>query len=565
MIVRQQPPTEILAALCNWIGPAVNEAPAAFYLLPTDRFGSQRWVLAAGPFPGDEAGLDPESLSESLFGAGDSTQLQAIGRFRARHLFSGIGELVGLFVLVADTDPDPFAANRIETVCRLAALAVEQRNLLDELAWQADHDDVTGLLTRGCFERMLAARLPAPRAARFQALLIVNLDRFRLVNEVLGHSLGNRVLRQVGSRFSECLPAGCALARVGGDEFAVLPDICRSPDDAAGVAEAMIRALTEQISVDEHQLFISASIGIACSTTASTRETLQREAYIALYHAKQSGKARWMCFHPSMAATPPERLETEKRLRSALERGEMMLFYQPQYELASGRLRGAEVLLRWKPEGLGIISPACFIPILEETGLIVEFGAWVVREACRQGRRWGDEMSQWLRLAVNVSALQFMHPGFPAEVEGALRETGFPPALLELELTESLLIADYARVSSVFRRLQKLGVTMALDDFGVGQSSLSHLQRLPFQRLKIDQSFVRSMAEGGKCPPIVENIVRLAAGLGMETIAEGVDSQAQVDALQRMGCQEAQGYFYSMPVPAADFERTWPKPEAASA
>ena len=563
MIVRQCSPAEILAALCHWLEPA-EDSQAAFYLLEGDSFGVPLWTLAASSNPpGRLSRLDPAVLSSRLLDSGDQESdclLQQVEEgLWVRHLYSGIGEMVGLFATTAAEPPAPQRSRRIESVCHLGSLAVEHRNLLEELAWQADHDDVTGLLTRGCFERLLAGRLNTRCGS--QALLVVNLDRFRVVNEVLGHSLGSRILRHVGSRFRDCLPVGCVLARVGGDEFAVLPDGIHTPEMAAGIADRLLRALAEPISVDEHQLFISASIGISCSTLESTRESLQREAYVALYHAKHSGKARWMCFHGSMAATPPERLEMEKRLRSALVRGEMLAYYQPQIALSSTHLQGAEVLLRWKPEGLGIISPASFIPLLEETGLIVEFGRWVLREACRQGQKWGSR-GVWLRLAVNVSAIQFMNPGFAEEVETTLAETGFPARLLELELTESLFVGDYARVSTVFRRLQRIGVTLALDDFGVGQSSLSHLQRLPFQRLKIDQSFVRAMADSGSCPPIIENIIRLASSLGMSTIAEGVDSPAQVDALKRMGCDEAQGYFYSMPMPAEEFERAWAIPVA---
>ncbi len=565
MIVRKCEPAEILGALCAWLDPDSGTS-MAFFLLETDLFGEPEWIVAT-PVAGDasEWNLCPGEISDRLLASAEdagNAVCQLAPTVWARHLYSGIGEMVGLFVLHSAIPPSPRLGNRIETVCRLGALAVEHRNLLAELAWQADHDEVTGLLTRGCFERLLGARL---RIDPSQALIVVNLDRFRLVNEVLGHSLGNRVLRHVGARFQGCLTPGSGLARVGGDEFAILPDGAASLEQSATLASRLLQSLAEPVSVEEHQLFISASIGISCSTRESTRESLQREAYVALYHAKHSGKSRWMCFHGSMAGTPPERLEMEKRLRSAIPRGEMLLFYQPQFDLASGQLRGAEVLLRWKPEGVGIISPASFIPVLEETGLIIHFGMWVLREACLQGRRWGVESGQWLRLAVNVSAIQFMNPGFAGEVEAILAETAFPPRLLELELTESLFVGDYSRVSTVFRRLQKAGVTLALDDFGVGQSSLSHLQRLPFQRLKIDQSFVRAMAEARTCPPIVDNIIRLAEGLGMSTIAEGVDNAAQLDALRRMGCDEAQGYFYSMPLPPSEFEGTWFTREAMTA
>jgi EAL domain-containing protein (putative c-di-GMP-specific phosphodiesterase class I) len=254
-----------------------------------------------------------------------------------------------------------------------------------------------------------------------------------------------------------------------------------------------------------------------------------------------------------MASTPPERLEMEKHLRSALQKNEMVLYYQPQIEMSTGLVSGAEVLMRWRPGDLGIVSPGAFIPILEETGLIVEFGRWALIEACRQGREWCDENDMTMRLAVNVSAFQFAQPEFIRDVERALSESGFPPELLELELTESLFVGDFATACKVFRALQSTGITFALDDFGTGQSSLAYLQQLPFQRLKIDQSFVRPLADGERCPPLVDNIIRMAGSLGMSTIAEGIETAHQANILRMARCEEGQGYFFAQPLPAKEF------------
>ncbi len=557
MIGRQSGPEEVLNAVCRLPNCENTEDQAAFFLLKSDV-----WSLAAKgalePWAEDAlARIVPESLSQRLLlcnaagedRAGLAFECLPVEYGWARHLCSGIGELLGMLVLFgrAPTNPDRFDLVRIDSNCRLATLAIEQANLLDELMYKADRDSLTGLYNRTFFERILGSR--NWQAEQSAALLYVNLDRFRLVNDVMGHSIGNQLLTQVGWRLQSCLRPGEILARVGGDEFAALLRGAGNDGSATGMADRLLHSLKRPFSLDGHELFVNASIGIASGDPAS----LQREAYVALYHAKRAGKARAMQFDPGMAGTPPERLEMEQRLRSALEKGEMLLYYQPQVNLLSGRLVGAEALLRWAPPNLGLISPAAFIPILEETGLIIEFGHWVLREACIQGKRWLDETGEPLRMAVNVSAHQFRQPDFAAEVEQVLSETGFPPESLELELTETVFIGDYAAARKLFAKLQKTGVTLALDDFGTGQSSLAYLQQLPLQRLKIDRSFVSAIGEEDGCPPIVENIIRIGASLGMVTIAEGIETAHQAKILLARNCDEAQGYLYSRPIGAAEF------------
>jgi len=390
-------------------------------------------------------------------------------------------------------------------------------------------------------------------------LLYINLDRFRLINDVIGLATGNRLLEQVGIRLQKCLRTGPMLARMGSDEFAVLIPAITGPVDAGAVAARLLESLSTSFSIDGHQLFINASIGIACSVLDSTPESLERQAYLALYEAKRAGKARAVHFHSSMAAVSPERLEMEKRLRFALARNEFVVYYQPQIDLSTGRASGAEALLRWRPEGLGLVSPAAFIPILEETGLIVEVGRWVLRESCLQGKRWLDEGLR-LQIGVNVSAIQLVHSDFIRHVEEALAETGYPPELLELELTESLFVGEFAPACRILTKLQTMGIKLALDDFGTGQSSLSYLHRLPFHRLKIDQSFIRPIRDEDDCPPIVRNIIQMAAGLGMGAIAEGVETAHQAELLRHESVGEVQGFLYSQarpPVEAADFCRNY--------
>ena len=472
----------------------------------------------------------------------------------ARHLYSGIGEILALLVCFA---PGPFVprgrrALRIDAICRLTIVAIEQWNLREELNWQGNHDSITGLYTQAFLERTLGAHLQ--HVSSPVAILHVNLDRFRLVNDVLGRALGNRILRFIGQRFSSCTHQADLIARPGGDEFALLLNP-GTAEHASAMATHLLHSLTSPLSVDGHQVFISASIGIACSHPGSTAHSLQREAYVALYHAKKDGKARALHFDPSMAATPPERLEMEKCLRSAIARNEMLLYYQPQIDLATGRVAGAEALLRWNPSGVGIISPGAIIPILEETGLIVDFGRWALREACAQGKRWLDETGIPVRIGANVSALQVRHPGYVAEVERALADSGYPAEYIELELTESVFVGDYGRARDTLLKLRALGVTLALDDFGTGRSSLSYLQELPFHRLKIDQSFVRGLSGPTRCPSVIENIVNMAKSLDMLSIAEGIDDENQAEVLRSMSCDEGQGYLYSVPLPPDEFLR----------
>ena len=558
MIAQQRPVGEILASLCGHMGPPEAERQMAFFLVR-----DEVWTLAAkgdlSP-PAEDllARIDPAALSNSLLYEPSlvSHEEYPTEFGWARHLCSETGELLGMLVGFAGGPTIPAAdhATRIESVCRFASLAIEQINLIEELSFQARHDAVSGLFNRTYYERGLASVLDRHREAGGRvALLYINLDRFRSINDVLGLAIGTRLLKHIGFRLRQCVRANNLLARVGGDEFALVVPDAESNEEAQAIANRLLLSLATPFTIDGHELFITASVGVACSSPDSTPESLEREAYLALYHAKRAGKARYMFFQPGMSATPPERLEIEKRLRCALERKEMVLYYQPQIHLASNRIRGAEALLRWRPEGLGVVSPAVFLPVLEETGLIVEFGRWVLHEACRQAKQWIDEAGLEVRIGVNVSALQLTDPSFVDGVRTVLENTGFPAGLLELELTESLLVDESGPAASALRALANTGIHLALDDFGTGHSCLSYLHRLPFGRLKIDQSFVRIIGNGEECPPLLQNIIRMAENLGMTSIAEGVETPCQADLLRRHGCSEAQGYYFSRPIPAEDF------------
>ena len=558
-IVQQRAPEDILCELCAHTGRTDAERQVAFYLL-----GGNGWQLVTHGGLTQQSRLTlarilPDELSAAVLAARAEGSEESGFPFEsgwARHVESATGELFGLFVRIdaGPRRPSALYATRIGVVCRLAALALEQKNLLAELAFKADHDALTGLFNRSYYERVLASSLKRHQGGGpCSAFLSIDLDRFRLINDVMGHAVGNSLLEKVGNRFHACVGNDGILARAGGDEFAIILPVIRSAEEATDIAERLFDSLATPFSIEGHQLFITASIGIADSGPHSTAAALEREAHIALFHAKKAGKARWMRFHASMAATPPERLEMEKRLRFALEGREMLLYYQPQIELQSGMVRGAEALLRWRADDLGIVSPSAFIPILEETGLIMEFGRWVLWEACRQGRQWAEQMGSPMRVGVNVSALQFTRSDFGQDVERALAETGLPPGSLELELTESLFIGEFETAARNLQRIRNLGVTFALDDFGTGQSCLSYLQHLSFQRLKIDQMFIRTIQEDQPLPPLVDNIIRMANTLGMTTIGEGVETRHQAEVLREAGCHEGQGYYWARPIPANEF------------
>jgi diguanylate cyclase (GGDEF)-like protein len=560
MIAQQCTPAEILSALCKHVGVVNTERHVAFFLIQ----GGTWTLMAKGPLDtraeATLSRLDPEALSAEIL---DGLAADAGGHREstfpegwARHLFSGTGELLGLLVGLCGVPARPYGAyaSRVESACRLAVLAVEQTNLIEELSYKADHDALTGLPSRGYYERMLRSSLrEGGRTHSRAALLYVDLDRFGVVNEVFGLAVGNGLLRQAANRFQSALRRGAFLARMDGDEFAVVVPAVAASEDADAVGWRLLHSLASPFRIEGHEIFVNASIGVSCSSAESTVETLEREAYLALDEAKRTGKGRAVHFHAALAAISPERLEMEKRLRSALSRQEFALYYQPQIELATGRVSGAEALLRWRPDGLGLVSPAVFIPILEETGLIVEVGRWVLREACRQGNEWLARGLP-LRIGVNVSALQLLHGDFLGHVEEALVESGYPPKWLELELTESMLVGDFATAYRMLINLQAMGIGLALDDFGTGQSSLSYLNRLPFHRMKIDQSFIRPIADGQVCPPIVHTIVQMAASLGMEVVAEGIETAYQGEMLKREACQTGQGFFFSRPLPASDAE-----------
>ena len=431
----------------------------------------------------------------------------------------------------------------------------ESRHSQNRLYELANHDSLTGLPNRRLFNELMGHGIK--RAERKQnqiALLFVDLDRFKAINDTLGHEVGDKLLFQVSRRISCAVRESDAVARVGGDEFLVMMDHLRDAEDAAMVAKKIINTLQTEFIIDGRELFIGASIGIAIYPEDSTDvDGLIKAADIAMYQVKHEGKNNYCFYSADLSENAVERFTLENQLRRALERNQFEVFYQPQISLESGRIVGAEALIRWRHPELGMVSPAKFIPLAEETGLIVPIGEWVLCESARQAMQWTSQGHALQWISVNVSGVQIQRSNFPDTVYGILVETGCEPGLLELEITESTVMHNTEFVIGVFDRIKRLGVRLAIDDFGTGYSSLSHLKRLPLDKLKIDQSFVRGLPHNANDAAIASAINALAHNLGFTVIAEGVETTEQADFLRQIGCNEAQGYLYSHPVPASEF------------
>jgi len=424
------------------------------------------------------------------------------------------------------------------------------------IAYLAHHDPLTGLPNRALMQDRLSQSLArAHRERTMVGLLFLDLDRFKMINDSLGHHAGDRLLQQVAERVRTCVRDSDTICRQGGDEFIIVLNDMPNTRAPARVAEKILGSLAEPFDVDTHRIGTSFSIGIAVyPNDGRDPESLMKNADTAMYHAKESGRNTFRFFTEAMNANALERLQLENALRQALERNELTLYYQPQVSLKDGMVVGAEALLRWQHPQRGFISPARFIPIAEESGLIVPIGRWVLREACRQARAWERQGLPPIMMAVNMSALQFRRDNVVAMVREVLDETGHEPDRVELELTESLLMENAGEVLSTIQQLKGLGVRLSIDDFGTGYSSLSYLKRFAVDRLKIDQSFVRDVPIDSDDAAIVRAIIQLGEALKLDVIAEGAETIAQVEFLRREGCAEAQGYYWCPPVPPGVFE-----------
>lgn len=458
-------------------------------------------------------------------------------------------------------------SHRVRYMLRGYQINLDLKMARENIRRLAYFDSLTGVPNREYFQSILSEAFGTWEASHQPfALLCIDLDNFKRINDTLGHGVGDELLRVVTARLRSELRSRApdaahategidhdGMCRVGGDEFMVLLQDIADGEDALAVAERLIAAVSQPMRLAQHEVLVTPSIGIAmCPLDGDDAETLVRNADLAMYFAKRRTPGTAALFQSDMSAGALMRLTIEGELRGAIERDELSLEYQPQYALGTGRIAGMEALLRWKHPSLGVIPPAEFVPIAEQTGLILPIGDWVLRTACAQARAWQLEGVPPVRVAVNVSGMQLIQTDFAANVAAVLEEAGLAPKLLELEITETVLVQDDARAIHSIRQLQAIGVEIAIDDFGTGHSSFSRLSRFPVNRLKIDRAFVRSAHMSSADNAIASAMIQMAKTLNIEVVAEGVEEMAQLMLLQDRSCDLGQGYLLSRPLRPAD-------------
>ena len=443
----------------------------------------------------------------------------------------------------------------LEQVISLRTRGLEAANR--QLRHLSTHDALTGLPNRVLLDdRLTQAAAHADRDGRSFALLVCDLDRFKLVNDSLGHQAGDELLQELARRLTALVRSGDTVARFGGDEFVMLINSLDTPDVAKRLATQAIEVLQAPVHIAGIDVHISPSIGIAFyPTDGRSIEVLTAHADAAMYCAKQRGRGNVQCFEGGMNAGSEERVQLESDLHHAIAQQEFELYYQPKVSTATGAVRSAEALIRWVHPKRGLIPPNDFIPLAEDCGLIGAIGEWVVREACRQARAWQDAGLVPLRISVNLSASQFRGSGLAESIRSALDDARLEAQYLEVELTESAVMSDPEESIAILEQLSAMGVLVSVDDFGTGYSSMSYLRRFPIDKLKIDRVFINEIASRPEDASIVRAIVSLAHSLRLKVVAEGVETPAQLDFLKAVGCDEYQGYHFSRPLPAAEFER----------
>ncbi len=430
-------------------------------------------------------------------------------------------------------------------------MAAEER--IRQLAF---YDSLTGLPNRATFYSLIKQTLILARRDNISGgVMFIDLDRFKNINDTLGHAAGDELVRRVSARLKTCLRSSDVVARLGGDEFVVGLFDVKAQEDAAIVAQKMLATFATPFLIEGHEISISASIGISVYPGDGIEvDDLIKFADIAMYRAKESGRNTYLFYSNDMNVRSIEKLQMESNLRRAIDRKELILHYQPQADIHTGEMTGAEVLIRWQHPERGMVSPGQFIPIAEETGLIVRIGRWVMNKAVAQNKAWQDQGLPIMKLAVNLAAQQF-HPALTDEVAAILLEHDLSHEYLELEITESMVMHNPDQVVEMLKYMEKMGIKTSLDDFGTGYSSLSYLKRFPIYKLKVDQSFVRGLPADEDDAAITRAIIGMGKSLGLRVIAEGVETREQLEFLRAEGCDEIQGYLFSKPLPADEFEK----------
>lgn len=478
------------------------------------------------------------------------------------------GSLLGMLCAL-DPGPRDWAPRDLAVLSELGALAACEMHLRSQvseherrerrLRHDSLHDPLTGLPNRTLFMRRLSDATHRARRGEggLFAVIFLDLDGFKVVNDSMGHHVGDELLVSVARRLEDCVRTGDLVARLGGDEFAILLERIVDAEESVMVAERVQAALSEPFNVGGYEHVSSASVGVALSSSANEQpEYLLRSADIAMYRAKNAGRGRYEMFDRAMHAEALTRLQMESDLRHAIERDEFFLEYQPIVRLSDGQISGVEALVRWRHFERGIVQPGAFVPIAEDTGLIIPLGRWVLREACRQVRQWQERYPRADRLtvAVNLSVREFGQPDLVRALATILEDTGFPANRLRLEITESAIIGQKHPAIVMVEELRRLGVRIHLDDFGTGYSALSYLHRLPLDAVKVDRAFTSAIDGEDRPLHVVRAIVSLAHGIGLEVVAEGVTSSRQLELLRGMGCDHAQGYLFAEPGGVADME-----------
>jgi len=485
------------------------------------------------------------------------------GKYRASEIIEGAWEAEDFFPHFPDggkwlsftarliRDENGNVAGAIETLRDITA----QKKYENELEHQAKHDSLTKLPNRSLLSDRLSQALGhAERDERLLAVLYIDLDDFKIVNDSLGHSSGDEFLIEVASRLKDCIRVGDTVARLGGDEFVVLLFAPENEGYITDVTQRIIEDLSKPISLKGNQLYARCSVGISIyPQDADTPETLLKNADSAMYQAKARGKGGFRFFTQDIDERAQERLKLEQGLYDAVEQGQLELFYQPLYTLSTGKIAGAEALLRWNHPERGLVLPSDFIPIAEQTGLIVPIGDWVLENALAEALNWSEMAEDPLRISVNVSARQFQRGAIMDSMRQHFLNYKGANLNLELEVTESIVMHNPQQANELLQELKKLGAHLAMDDFGTGYSSLAYLRRFPFDMVKIDRAFIRDLGQNKEAEAIVRAVLELGTALGLQMVAEGVETEAQRVFLEMEGCHEVQGYLFARPLPATEF------------
>ncbi|HUG13838.1 MAG TPA: EAL domain-containing protein [Thermomicrobiales bacterium] len=490
----------------------------------------------------EDRDIDAEQVLRLL--SGDLPGYQVAKRLLRRDGESFWVDLSMSLVRGPDGEPDYFIA-QIQDIS-------ERMQSEEQLRHQAFHDALTGLPNRSLFVDRLEHALGRARRERSTvAVLFLDLDNFKVVNDSLGHRAGDQLLLEMADRLRQCIRPGDTVARLGGDEFTVLLEGITGVADAIRVAQRIIEQSLSLVSIGDQPISVSSSIGIALSSSEPRlADDLIRDADTAMYEAKRRGKSRYEVFDPHMNAYARDRLELEIALRRASEQGEFELYYQPIVKLTSGRITEVEALVRWNSPERGLVPPGGFMPVAEESGIVIQIGEWVLKTACHQLRRWHDRYPEdpLLSMSVNLSPRQFMQPSLVDMVRAALEDAGIDPRTLKLEISEQVMMEDARQAASTLQELRTLGVRLTLDDFGTGFASLSYLNRFPAHVLKIDRSFIAGIGRNAGSTSLVDATVAIAKTLGIGVIAEGIETTGQLDYLIQIDCEGGQGYYFAMPM-----------------